>query len=38
MDRIKNQKYIVLLTMKNIRNEKKSNYLSACIDNSNPGL
>jgi hypothetical protein len=38
MDRINNQKYIVLLTMKKIQYEKRSNYLSACIDNSNAGL
>lgn len=29
---------IVLLTTKNIRNEKKSNYLSAYVDNGNSGL
>ena len=38
MDRINNQKYKVLLTTKNIRNEKKSNYLSAYVDNGNSGL
>jgi hypothetical protein len=28
----------VLLILKNLQNEKRSNYLSAYVDNGNPGL